>query len=228
MMKKIAIIMPTRSAGGIRNAAAMAAFDSWQKTTSGHSDFYYGLDTDDYQAYTVPAGARTTINERLRLVPKLNKMAEQLQDAYEYLFFIGDDHRFMTDGWEDRFLSDASSMGGIAIMYGNDMLQGAALPTAVFISTAITRALGFMAPGCIQHMYADNFWKDLGDALGILKYYPDIIVEHLHFSVKKSKPDAQYREVAALHRSDEAAYKQYLKNNSAADIERVRQKCGLP
>ena len=227
MMKKIAIITPTRSAGGIRNTAAQLAFASWQATTSGHSDFYYGMDTDDHHLYVVPAGAKTLINERLRLVPKLNRMAQQLQEEYKYLYFIGDDHRFVTAAWEERFLEDAEKTAGLTIMYGNDLLQGAALPTAVFISTAITAALGFMAPPCIQHMYADNFWKDLGSSLGVLKYYPDIIVEHMHFSVKKSKSDAQYREVAALHRSDEVAYKEYLKNTFSADIERVRKACGL-
>lgn len=227
-MKKIAVIMPTRSAGGLRNAAAHAAFLSWQKTTSGNSDFYYGMDTDDYHQYVVPVGAKVLINDRLRLVPKLNKMAEALQADYKYLYFIGDDHRFLTAGWEERFLRDAEEMNGIAIMYGNDLLQGAALPTAVFISTAITTALGFMAPPCIQHMYADDFWKDLGTELKIIRYYPDIIVEHMHFSVKKSKSDSQYREVAALHRTDEIAYKKYRKDSFLADIERVRRLCGLP
>ena len=224
-MKNIAVIMPTRSAGGLRNASAQAAFSSWQKTTSGHSDFYYGMDTDDYHQYTVPADAKTLINERLRLVPKLNKMAEQLQDSYDYLLFIGDDHRFVTKGWEEVFISDADALGGVAILYGNDLLQGEALPTAVLVGTAITKALGYMAPPCIQHMYADNFWKDIGTALSIIKYYPEIIIEHRHFSVNKSKVDSQYREVAALHMGDKIAYQQYLANGFAADVAKMRKLC---
>jgi len=76
-------------------------------------------------------------------------------------------------------------------------------------------------------MYADNFWKDLGEALSIIKYYPDIIIEHLHFSNGKAKVDNQYREVAALMGSDGAAYKQYLAKDFAADVEKVRALCGL-
>lgn len=224
-MKRIAVIMPTRSAGGVRDAAASSAAASWLQTTSGISDFYYGLDSDDACNYTLPEYAKKLVNPRVRLVPKLNKMAEQLQDSYDYLLFIGDDHRFLTKGWEESFVSDADKLGGVAILYGNDLLQGEALPTAVLVGTAITKALGYMAPPCIQHMYADNFWKDLGTALSIIKYYPEIIIEHRHFSVNKSKVDSQYREVAALHRGDEKAYKKYLIEDFAADVAKVRKLC---
>jgi len=225
--RKIAVIMPTRSAGGIRNSGAAAAAASWFATTSGLSDFYYGMDDDDLANYEVPSYAKQLVNPRVRLVPKLNLMAAQLQDQYDYLLFIGDDHRFVTPLWEEAFVRDGDALKGVAILYGNDLLQRQSLPTAVFIGTAITKALGYMAPPCIQHMYADNFWKDLGEALSIIKYYPDIIIEHLHFSNGKAQVDAQYREVAALMGSDEAAYRQYLAKDFATDVEKVRAVCAL-
>lgn len=225
--KKIAVIMPTRSASGIRNSGAAAAAASWFATTSGLSDFYYGMDDDDLANYEVPSYAKQLVNPRVRLVPKLNLMAAQLQDQYDYLLFIGDDHRFLTPGWEEVFVRDGDALKGVAILYGNDLLQRQSLPTAVFIGTAITKALGYMAPPCIQHMYADNFWKDLGEALSIIKYYPEIIIEHLHFSNGKAQVDAQYREVAALMGSDGAAYRQYLAKDFAGDIEKVRAVCVL-
>lgn len=225
--KRIAVIMPTRSAGGIRDSGAAAAAASWLATTSGQSDFYYGVDDDDFHNYEIPNYAKQLVNPRVRLVPKLNLMASQLQDNYDYLLFIGDDHRFVTPGWEEAFIRDGDALGGVAILYGNDLLQRKALPTAVFIGTAITKILGYMAPPCIQHMYADNFWKDLGEALSIIKYYPDIIIEHLHFSNGKAKVDNQYREVAALMGSDGAAYKQYIAKDFSADVEKVRAVCVL-
>ena len=56
MNKRIAVIMPTRSAGGLRNASAQEAFASWKSTSEGLSDFYYGVDFDD--SVTVSGGGQ--------------------------------------------------------------------------------------------------------------------------------------------------------------------------
>lgn len=227
MNKKIAVIMPTRSAGGIRNIPAQEAFASWKATTEGMSDFYYGVDFDDEHNYNIPEGALVLRNERLRLVPKLNKMCEALVDKYDYVYFLGDDHRFLTPGWESAWIADAEAAGGNAIYYGNDLLQKEALPTAVFMSTWIIKELGYMAPPCLQHMYADNFWKDLGKALSILRYYKDLIIEHKHHSARKSKVDSQYKEVAGLMDTDGRQYRKYLKAQFNLDVDMLRKKCAL-
>jgi hypothetical protein len=61
---------------------------------------------------------------------------------------------------------------GVGIAYGNDLLQSEKLPTAVCMTSNIIDALDYIVPPQLQHMYADNFWKDLGICTKIIKYFP--------------------------------------------------------
>ena len=222
-MKKIAVIIPSRSGDGYRPKGLLDAFISWADTTDGESDFYIGLDTDDADKYSdvLPNMIRNTaqllLGPNQRFVPKLNRLGLFLAEAgYQYVFFMGDDHRFRTKGWENSFI-DA---GGIS--YGNDLLQGSRLPTAVCIDSNIIKKLGFMAPPCLQHMYADDFWRDFGSDLGILHYHDSITIEHMHFSKGKSPADSQYFANAALHKADKIAYDQYKATQYLEDLKRFK------
>ena len=217
---KIAVIMPTRSANGKRGPSAKEAFDSWKETRT-TSDFFYGVDEDDVANYKIPTDAKTIMMPRMKLVPKLNDMCGCLiaQNTYTHVLFIGDDHRFRTSDWE----SMAEDKTQIA--YGNDLLQGEKLPTAVLVSLDIVNALGYMCPPIIEHMYADNFWLDLGRECSIIKYHPEVVIEHMHFSIGKSAPDQQYFEVAKLHQKDQIAYESYKNTTFQDDVRKVREIC---
>jgi hypothetical protein len=53
------------------------------------------------------------------------------RDPPRYLASLGDDHRPRTKGWDRRLIDAIESLGGApGIAYGDDKLQGAALPTA--------------------------------------------------------------------------------------------------
>jgi hypothetical protein len=67
-----------------------------------------------------------------------------------------------------------------------------------------------MIPTTLQHMYADNFWLDLGINTNIIKYFPHIIFEHLHPDVGKAIRDNQYNHAAAVVGSDHYQYGVYL------------------
>src|SRR5436190_826292 len=58
--------------------------------------------------------------------------------------FIGDDHRFRSEGWDEAIIATNDLLGG-GIVYGNDLLRGEDLPSQVFIDRRITDALGWMA-----------------------------------------------------------------------------------
>ena len=219
--------MPTRSAGGKRNSAALEAYQSWLKFSEGNSHFIYGVDEDDHQNYDIPIGVDKYIMPRMRFVPKLNYMAKiAIEKGFNAIYFIGDDHRFRTS-WESRWIEDLGKMGGVGVLYGNDLLQGKNLPTSVLMTSNIISAMGWMTPPVLQHMYADNFWKDIGTSLGVLRYYDDVIVEHMHFSIGKTKADSQYFEVAKLHAADKQSYDNFIKTEFSMTVEKVRRSCGL-
>lgn len=122
--------------------------------------------------------------------------------------FMGDDHRVRTMGW-DRMLTNAA--GPLGIAYGDDLLQGVELPTAVVMGADIVRTLGQMVPPTLQHLYVDDYWKALGIGMGGLSYVPEVVIEHMHPSADKGEMDASYETTNHPDRyeSDGAAWRAY-------------------
>lgn len=116
---------------------------------------------------------------------------------------VGDDHLFRTSGWDSRIEAALTEPG---VAYGDDLHQGANLPTAVFVSTTIVRDLGWLALPGSTHLYIDNAWKDLGESLGALHYLPDVVIEHMHGSLGKAPMDEGYARASANQPADYAAY----------------------
>jgi hypothetical protein len=108
------------------------------------------------------------------------------------------------------------------VCYGNDLFRGGSLPTSVFISSNIIKALGFMVPPTFKHMYCDNFWYNLGHELGCLKYFPDIIIEHMHHGNNKANMDSQYKRTEGYLAEDGKAYLDYNENQFSKDIQKVK------
>jgi len=113
-------------------------------------------------------------------------------------------------------------MGGAGFAYGNDLLQGAALPTAVAVSSNVVSALGWMCEPSMRHYCIDNVWKDLGEGGGCLAYLPDVIIEHVHPAAGRVPPDATHNEAAARDTEDFAAYALWKAWRMAADIATVQ------
>lgn len=205
-------VVPSRG----RPAAIGELLTLIDETRGGATDLLIAVDHDDptlpaYQALTLPWWASlTVITPRLRLLPTLNLVASTV-DGYEALGFMGDDHRPRTPGWDVYLAGALRANPGVA--YGNDLLQGAALATAAWLSYDIIRVLGFMAPPALTHLYADNFWLDLGHETS-LTYLDDVIIEHMHPSVGKGTWDDGYHEVnsAQMDTADRLAYVNFMRD----------------
>lgn len=112
---------------------------------------------------------------------------------------LGDDHRPRTRGW-DKAVTEALKQPGIA--YGDDLIHGAGLPSAPFISAQIPLALGWYALPTCEHLYIDDAWRELGKALDVLHFLPEVTIEHMHPDVGKGDWDEQYRRVNSRAASD--------------------------
>jgi hypothetical protein len=135
--------------------------------------------------------------------------------------FMGDDHIFRTRYWEDKIINWQKS--NIGICYGNDLLKGEEIPTSVFIHKEILKPLGFMVPPCLNHYFCDNFWKDLGLRLERIKYFPSIVIEHLHHINNKAYYDDLYKETEKIFKSDQIAWDNYVSNSFSSDVERINE-----
>lgn len=202
MSEPLAVIVPTRGRPG--NAARLAeafrdthALDAVPVFVADYDDpslpeYRRLLDTGDIPRLMIPEGAPGGAG----MTRPLNYAAMRYAGLYDAVGFMGDDHLPRTPHWDSLVLDRLDSLSP-RIVYGNDLLQGWALPTAVFMQSRMVKAMGCMAPRQLQHLYVDNFWKALGEALDGLVYLPEVVIEHLHPAAGKAEMDDRYRTVNA-------------------------------
>lgn len=211
------VILPTR--GRPENAARCVDF---LKENSSISDILIAIDDDQSDLYPRIDDVIYEVNPRLRMNGTLNLVASKYADKYESIFFLGDDHITRTKGWDEK-LYEPIKARGYGLSYGDDKFQGKNLATAVMMSTNIIKTLGFMAPPKLIHLYMDNFWMSLGQALDCINYVPEVVVEHMHFAAGKSEKDEQYAEVnsSEMYKNDRETYLEYVKNELKGDLEKL-------
>lgn len=220
------MICPTRG----RPANAVDLWEAWQDTSTGAAELCFAVDVDDPKlpAYN-SAFQNMTLTEiylgpRRGMVGTLNHVAAMWASGYRYLGFLGDDHRPRTHGWDARFVEVLES-NGPRIVYGDDLLQGQTMPTAVAMTSDIVATLGYMAPSTMQHLCVDVVWKDWGQQLGRLTYLSDVILEHLHPANGKAQMDAGYEAVNSSEQveRDSKAYLHYRDcGGLEADVAKLR------
>lgn len=239
MQPKLITIVPTRS----RPFHVKRVVDAWIETGAFNhgAELCFVLDADDpaYDAYCeqLTFAASSIPNERRvmtwmsqgqwrPLVPKLNIAADYLRVTQEpfALGFAGDDHVPRSYGWADRVLRELLS-DGVGIVYGDDGYQGENLATEWSMRTSIVKALdGKMVPAPVEHLYCDNAIMELGREAGILRYLPDVKIEHMHPVAGKAEGDAQYERVNSRdqYRNDRPAYRRWRRDDLAGVAATVR------
>lgn len=220
----MACIVPSRGRPG--NAAALV--EAWAGTLSdgGFMHLHIAVDLDDpelsaYEALKLPRWATLWIDERRRLGGTLNHLAPMLAGINGSVGFMGDDHRPRTAGWD---VAIAEACQSDSVVYGNDLIQGANLPTAVFLGSQIVRTLGWMVLPGMVHLFMDNLWKTLGEQLGTLRYLPDVIIEHVHPIAGKAEWDDGYSaaNAAEVWAHDEALYREWVGYRMVDDVARIK------
>lgn len=198
-------------------AALLVVVDDDDETLPGYVEVMDGA----------PDWARLEITPRKRLGPTLNDYALRNVELYDIIGFMGDDHRPRTPQWDKRFAMAIAQMGGTGVAYGNDLIQGANIPTAVWLSSCIVETLGYMCPPDLTHLFLDNSWKAWGEGIRKLSYLNDVVIEHLHPVAQKSEWDDTYRECNSgeVWSADESAFKAYMSGAYQSDIDKVLREC---
>ena len=217
------VILPTRSRPDNAERCINAL-----KEHSVMSDFVIAIDDDQSDLYPRLDGVIYEVNPRLRMNGTLNLVANKYADKYETIFFLGDDHLVQTPSW-DEYLTKAIAHKGYGLAYGNDLLQKHQLATAVMMSTNIIKAVGYMAPPKLVHLYMDNYWMILGQRLGTLWYFDNVIIEHLHPVAGKVEWDEQYREANSneVANADRMELHRYMEEDFAGELEKITTALGL-
>jgi hypothetical protein len=222
-MLKSVFVVPTR--GRPQNAARL--LEAWEDTKA-VADLYFVCDSDDWALRDYQKIDRINIllnyHTATGCVAALNMgvmtlLDDSKYDRYDYFGFLGDDNVPRTPYW-DYLLRLLLPLGRNGIAYGNDLLQGANVPTTCLMTRGICEKIKGMAPGTLKHLYVDNFWKVLGTDLGNLHYSHDIIIEHLHPLARKAPMDDHYARVNSreYYAHDEAAFQAYIDGQDYKDL----------
>ena len=185
MENKICVIVPTRK----RLEDFKLYADSWVKTTEGKSVVVVGIDDDD-ETYDeiINNNNYPFIYEKLSSKPFLhilNELAVKYAEQYVCVSFIEDDFTYNTPGWETAVLNKMNEIGDNAIVWCNDLINHDTMVASPFMDSNIIRTLGWMVAPRLHTLFGDHYWIELGRKLNSLYYFPNIIIEHRHYSKGK-------------------------------------------
>lgn len=223
MDSRLLVIVPSR--GRPQNVAAL--WEAFRDTTGPEASMIVAVDDDDpalEDYHSLPSHPPLCVGPRQRLGGTLNEYATEYADLFDAICFFGDDHRPRTSGWAVRFLAELDRLG-TGMVYGNDLIQGENLPTAIAMTSDIITALGYMVPGGLVHLYVDNAWLALGQAIGCITYLPDVVIEHCHPIAQKAEWDAGYAEVndPMQYESDGQRLNDWKQFQMPADVEKLQE-----
>lgn len=218
-------IVPTRG----RSENAKRLYEAINATAD-FTELVFAIDDNDIATYRELMDELAGLNNvkfvvanQMGMNATLNHWANWFAPDYDYIAFMGDDHLPHTPGWDTKLAEAIGTEPGIS--YGNDLLQGENLPTAVVMSAGIVEALGWMSPPPLKHLFLDNFWLAVGEALGNVNYLSDVIIEHLHYTNGKAEADDRYLAVnnSAIHNADAEYFLYYIHNHLQNDLEIIHE-----
>jgi hypothetical protein len=228
-MSRIVVLVPSRGRPERARAMYRSAMDNAVGPRGG-TEVLLIVDADDpalpgYASHQLPL---RVLEEQVGYTASLNAVARELWDSVDILGAFGDDVLFRTPGW-DRIVEVALQTPAIA--YGDDLIHGRNHPSAVWMHSTIAKALGWLALPSTTHQWADDGWKRLGQELGLLRFLPEVVVEHMHPAVGKADWDATYEGVFQSERAkgDYEGFTAWAENGGlAADAVKVRAALAVP
>lgn len=120
----------------------------------------------------------------------------------------------------DQWLIDRA--GSAAISYPNDLGRKTKLPTHPCVGGDLVRAQGWFGLPVVHHYCVDSVYRYIGEQLGVKYRLDDVIVEHVHYSEKKSQRDNLYKETSRFKQSDDEAFQAWLQDQGPALIQRLQ------
>ncbi len=205
----------------------LAAFTA----TATCADLLFVLDGDDQDTYadfdygeTVNV-ASAVLEPREYLTGKLNKTAMAMADLYPVLAWLGDDCVPVTPGWDALMLATLEKdLDGHGWVYPDDKRRND-VPEHWMCSSDVVKALGWFAPPHVQHFYCDNSIAELGKRSGMIRWCPQAVVEHLHYSVcAETEHDALYQSTEEkFGESDLKAFHEWRSSQLANEVSVLRR-----
>lgn len=198
-------ILPSRQ----RPESLKRFFDHYAKTKADTPGLVV-LDRDDpeldgYASVTLPEGWSLIVEPRHKSLGALQNSIYERFSHLPWFGMVADDVTPLTDGW-DRALVEAAGSDGVA--YGYDSINKGKSFTHGVLGGDFVRALGWLILPGLDRLYGDNVIMEVATRKGVLRYLPDVFMEHLHFSNGTAPIDDTYRKLNAAQ--DRAIYEAWI------------------
>ena len=190
--------------------------------TEGLSDIHILHDTDECDIYhkivdEYPGIYNYCVPPGITLMEKINFNSLDIAKAYKYIGFIGDDIVFKTS-FEKTFIDYLSSVEH-GMTFGSDMYQNRA--THPFMTSKTILAVGFYGLPAVEHNYFDDYWSYIFNELGTVKYFDNVVMEHMHPATGKEMPDEVSNRIYRNLSLDRKRFGNYMSENLYIDIDRI-------
>jgi hypothetical protein len=216
------VIVPTRG----RRAQCERLLASFAETAT-CADLMFVTDPDDdaYDGMDWGEAVHAVLDPREFLSGKLNKTALAMADVYDVLMWTGDDHVFSTAGWDTLMLASLEDMGGSGWVFP-DSKRRYDVPEMWMCSSDVVRELGWFANPAVQHYYNDNTIAELGKRTGLIRFCPQAVIPHEHYSVNpETAHDAVYQQTEnAFGAADLQAFQEWRADRMPHEVARLRRR----
>ncbi len=162
------------------------------KETSASTPVWLRIDEDDPMAggyyadhplWTIQIGERKRFSD-------IYLEALQLFPDSKWYGFIADDVVPETPHWDIKLIEAAGSDGMAVPAGGHEDYTGA--PHFV-LGGDLVREVGWLALPKLDRLFIDTVWWDVAKALNVLRFVPNVVLSHHHFSNKKALYDKTYK-----------------------------------
>lgn len=223
MKEKILWICPSRK----RPERLERLIKSWKNTTTNLSDLLVVIDSDDISYKELITKYPEIIWEITEPVfgsflHLINSKAVKYSTEYQYIGFMEDDIVFETPGYESKFITKLKELGKTGIVHAKDGIDKRKFVSIPVVDSHIIRTLGWLAPPCLKSLWADNFWRQMANALGTYYKFEDIVIKHYHYSRdENTDKDETSVIVDKNYYLDKEAYHNYIDNDFKNDMEKL-------
>lgn len=194
----VSLLLPTRG----RPALVQRLFESLIQTTSDlqRLEIVLYIDEDDAETREISHPVLSLVKIIGRPGQTMGNMNRACYEASRgrYVMLINDDVIFRTTSWDARVIQSVKRFADeIALVYGNDLDQGEAVPTFPIVSRRVCELLGEICPSGYRHLHIESHLLDIFRQLSRLGhkricYMEDVIFDHMHYAVGKSALDTTY------------------------------------
>jgi len=168
-----------------------------------------GVDEDDPSPYEklLPRTFRMKTDCGMQVLQQLQSIAtrEGLLSDRSIVGWAADDIRYETPGWDGLVIAEARRWP-VSLIFGEDTIQHGHIATHPFFTQRFIEAVGGLFQPGYRHLFADTELTEIARMAGVLRYLPNLVTRHLHYTQGTAPSDATYARSERFNDADKALF----------------------